>query len=328
MAVVVDAMGGDFAPDEIVAGVCEAVAEWGLEVFLVGDEARLRAYSLPSGVEIVHAPQVVGMNEHAARALRRMPDNSISVGIRLLKEGKAKSFVSAGHTGAVMGAAFLELGVLPGVERPAIATIIPGGDGGYRVVLDVGANADCRPSHLVDFAVMGAAYSRVILGVDEPRVGLLNIGEEPRKGSEFARRAHEALERAEVIDFIGNVEPAAVFEGVCDVAVTEGFVGNIFLKTIECVTDIFHGLLEKLPASALKGLKGELGRFSRLNPQYAGAPLLGVDGCCIITHGGTRAPTMKYAVKMAHSFGESDILSCIAGGFGGRRDASGAEEES
>ena len=318
MPVIVDAMGGDHAPAEVVTGAVAAAREFGIEVVLVGRRCDIEHLDVASPcVSIEHADEVIGFNEHPAMALRRKPTASIVVAAKLAKERPGAALLSAGHTGAVMAAALLSLGRIPGVERPGIAAVIPTEEKSV-VVLDVGANVDCKPSHLVQFAIMGTAYARAVLGVDKPTVGLLNIGEEEKKGNELSLAAFKALTTATDIEFRGNVEPSGLYAGQVDVVVTDGFAGNIFLKSSEAVSNILQKLVRQELSSATeagaaiaRGLGARLGRFSTRNPQYAGAPLLGIDGTCIIAHGGSRAETIKHCVVLAEKFAASTAVSFI-----------------
>jgi len=317
MPVIVDAMGGDHAPDEIVLGAVAAAREYDIDVILVGDRERLTQFDVASPrVTIEHAATTIGMNEHPAKALRRKPDSSIAVAARLAKQHDA-ALLSAGHTGAVMAAALLAWGRVPGIERPGIACVIPT-ERRPVVVLDVGANVDCKPTHLVQFAIMGSTYARLVLETAQPTVGLLNIGEEEKKGNEQTLAAYQFLAQCPEITFSGNVEPSGLYAGQTDVVVTDGFPGNIFLKTSEAVS----GLVQRLITDALAELDlqqpnlagklfGRLAKYSPRNPEYAGAPLLGVDGTCIIAHGCARAETIKHCVNLSHRFAASSTLQHI-----------------
>jgi glycerol-3-phosphate acyltransferase PlsX len=258
------------------------------------------------------------MQEHAASAVRNKKDSSIVVGARLVKDGKADAFFSAGNTGAAMAAATLVMGRIPGVQRPAIATVVPTA-GPPCVLLDVGANADCKPENLLQFALMGAAYATVVLGVVGPRVALLNIGEEPTKGSQLAQAAH-ALMAERVPHFIGNVEGRDVLAGVSDVIVTDGFTGNVALKLLEGTSQILLGQVKDaitstpLNTAASAVLKPALNRLrSRLDPDtYGGAPLLGVAGVCIIGHGSSKATAIASAIRVAAQAGRGGLTQQIA----------------
>jgi len=316
MPVIVDAMGGDYAPKDIVEGAIQAAREDGIEVILVGRQSELESYPIAGlPVRIHDAPDVVGMDEHPARAVRKKANSSIRVCARLTKQTPGSALVSAGHTGAVMAAALMEIGRSEGVERPGIAAVIPTLKSD-AVVCDVGANVDCKPSHLVQFAQMGAAYAQHVLGVDRPRVALLNIGSEEAKGNELCLAAFPLLQACG-LNFVGNIEPDHLYLGDADVVVTDGFAGNIFLKTSEGISKLFQRLIGESAAElgekarALGPLVARLDRFKTDQPANAGAPLLGIDGACLITHGASRASTMKHAVGLAQKFAASGALDAI-----------------
>jgi phosphate acyltransferase len=309
MRVALDAMGGDHAPREIVAGAGEAARDLGIEVVLVGPEARLRdeTHDAPSlrDLRIVDAPDVIGMAEAPAMALRRKRRSSIAVALDLVRRGEADAMVSAGNTGAVMAAALLTLRPIEGIDRPAIAAVLPT-QRGRALMLDAGANVDCRPKHLLQFAVMGSVYAQRVMGVPSPRVGLLSNGEEDTKGNELVIRAAELLRRSE-LRFIGNVEGRSVFAGDADVVVCDGFVGNAVLKFGEGLAlGIFSLLREELSRGLLVRLGVALARprlralARRLDhTEYGGAPLLGVDGICIVSHGSSKARAIRNAIALA-----------------------------
>lgn len=316
--VVVDAMGGDHAPGVVLEGVAAAVAEDdSLRVLLVGPEEVVRP-AATDRIEAVEAAEVIGMGEHPAAAVRAKKDSSIVVGCRLVKEGRAGGFFSAGSTGACMAAATLVMGRLTGVARPAIAAVIPA-TGRASVMLDIGANADVKPEMLLQFAHMGAAYARVMLGVAEPSVGLLNIGEEPTKGSALAQEAY-ALLSAGMPGFAGNVEGRDIPAGTVDVIVTDGFTGNVALKVLEGLASVLFkeikaSLTATLPnrlaasvvAPSIRELKG------RLNPDaYGGAPLLGVNGVCIIGHGSSGAEAIANGIAATARAIRGDLTGTIA----------------
>lgn len=325
MPVIVDAMGGDFAPQEIVQGAIQA-AQDGVEVLLVGRSAELEGFPL-SGLPITlhHASDVVGMDEHPARAVKKKTDSSIRVAANLMKKNPGSALVSAGSTGAVMAAALMELGRMSGVERPGIAAVIPTLKTD-AVVMDVGANIDCKPSHLVQFAQMGVAYAQHVLGVDSPRVALLNVGSEEAKGNELCLAAFPLLAKCG-LNFVGNIEPDHLYLGDADVVVTDGFAGNIFLKTSEGISKVFQRLVGEAAAElgekarALGPLIDRMERFKTENPAYAGAPLLGIDGACIITHGAARAGTMRHAIRLGAKFAASGALDAIRATTQGRSEA-------
>lgn len=325
MPVIVDAMGGDHAPREIVLGALDAAREHGIEVVLVGQESAIRgclegrtwekaSSGLP--VSIVHAPDFITMeDEHPAKTLRKKPESSLRVAARLVKGREDSALISAGHTGAVMAAALFDVGRMEGVERPGIAAVIPT-LAGPVVVCDVGANVDCKPLHLLRFAQMGIAYAEHILGVAKPRVGLLNIGSEASKGNELAQQSHELLVKF-CPSFAGNVEPNTLFEGNFHVVVTDGFAGNIFLKSVEGVAHTIKAKLKRtaesmgIPGPILRIVQDGLARFNPESPENSGAPLLGVNRPCIITHGASKAETFKHGVQLAHRFATSRTLESI-----------------
>jgi glycerol-3-phosphate acyltransferase PlsX len=318
--IAVDAMGGDSGPEVVVAGVAEFLRAGlsDVEIVLVGDEERIRGElgrhgALAPEPHIEHARESILMEEEAAAASRRKRDSSIARAFQLQKEGRVDAFVSAGNTGAVVATGLLELGRLPGVRRPAIATLVPNEKEGF-VLLDVGATKDCRPSDLLQFAQMGSVYAERILERERPRVGLLNIGEERTKGNEVVREAYPLLEKSG-LRFVGNVEPVGMFKGEVDVAVCDGFAGNLLLKFAEGIVGMILGFLKdsvaahptaKLGAALLKptlsGLKRQLSY-----EQYGGAPLLGVDGMCIICHGRSSPLAIANAVRTACRFVQYDI---------------------
>jgi glycerol-3-phosphate acyltransferase PlsX len=321
VTVVVDAVGGDNAPGEVLAGVSAALAlDSGLRVIITGPAEVVGPFAAEEGarVQAVACTESIEMYEHPATAVRTKRDSSIVVGARLVKEGQADAFFSAGNTGAAMAAATLIMGRIEGVKRPAIATVVPTA-GPPCVLLDVGANADCKPENLLQFAQMGAAYATVVLGVIGPRVALLNIGEEPSKGSELARAAH-ALMAERIPHFIGNVEGRDLLAGVSDVIVTDGFTGNVALKLLEGTSKILLGQVKDaitstpLNTAASAVLKPALNRLrSRLDPDtYGGAPLLGVNGVCIIGHGSSKATAIASAIGVAAQAGRGGLTEQIA----------------
>ncbi|MBD2022305.1 phosphate acyltransferase PlsX [Leptolyngbya sp. FACHB-36] len=323
--IAIDAMGGDNAPAEIVTGALRAREELGVEVLLVGDPAQISASvsqsSSLSSLEIVPAEGTIEMGEEPLGALRRKPKASINVAMDLVKQRRADAVVSAGHSGAAMAAALLRLGRLPGIDRPAIGAVLPTMVPGKPVIiLDVGANVDCRPKFLEQFAFMGTVYSQYVLGNSEPKVGLLNIGEEPSKGNELALRTHQLLQDNPQIPFIGNAEGRDVLSGDFDVIVCDGFVGNILLKFAEAVGEVALQILrEELP----RGARGKLG-VSLLKPnlrrikqrmdhaEHGGGLLLGVAGVCIISHGSSQAPTIFNAVRLAREAIDNQVLERIS----------------
>jgi glycerol-3-phosphate acyltransferase PlsX len=323
--IALDAMGGDDAPAAIVAGAIQAQTELDdVEVLLVGDPDQIRAclavYPQAPNMEIVPAEGTIEMHEEPLGALRRKPKASINVSMQLVKEGKADAVVSAGHSGAAMAAALLRLGRLRGIDRPAIAAVFPTIEADKSVlILDVGANVDCRPKYLEQFAVMGSVYSQCVMGIDSPRVGLLNIGEEESKGNEVALKAHESLQKNDKINFVGNAEGRDVLSGNFDVIVCDGFVGNILLKFAEAVGGIVVQMLkEELP----RGVNGKLGtailkpNLKRLKQridaaEHGGGLLLGVEGICIISHGSSDAFAIANAIRSAKGSVDKQVLERI-----------------
>lgn len=306
ITIAVDAMGGDHAPFAVLEGVDTALAaDAGLRVMLVGPDEVVRPFAEGRDrVEAVVATQVIAMDEHPASAVRGKRDSSIVVGCRLVKEGRADGFFSAGSTGAAMAAATLVIGRIPGVQRPAIATVIPTA-GSPCVLLDVGANADCKPEHLAQFAAMGSLYAATTLGIASPRVGLLNIGEEPSKGSALAQEAYVLME-ASVPGFVGNVEGRDIPAGAVDVVVTDGFTGNVALKLMEGMSKQLLGQFKRALTSSLVNkvaaavLKPSLDQMrDKLDPDVHGAaPLLGVAGLALIGHGSSSSRAIASALRV------------------------------
>ncbi|MBV8722714.1 MAG: phosphate acyltransferase PlsX [Candidatus Eremiobacteraeota bacterium] len=319
--IAVDAMGGDHAPEEIVAGALLAAAEAGVAITLVGDETRVRPLLTgPSagGIAVVHAPEAVPMDQHASAALRSADRTSLGVAINLVKQDEADAVVSAGNSGAFLAIALIRLRTIEGISRPAIATVWPALNG-PTVLLDSGANVDCRPEWLEQFGIMGSAYAKAVLDIANPRVAVLSVGEERTKGNQQALEAAKLLEAAPV-NFIGNVEGRDLFNNVADVIVADGFVGNVVLKTGEGMiaglgrlmrdTLLGGGLLTKLGtmmlAPALRGLRR---RYDWEN--LGGAPLLGLRGNCIVTHGRTSRNGIKHAILAAAREVDNDVVGKI-----------------
>ncbi|MBW4560578.1 MAG: phosphate acyltransferase PlsX [Mojavia pulchra JT2-VF2] len=322
--IAIDAMGGDHAPSEIVAGALRAMEELDVKVLLVGDPQQIEAVLPPKTnlgqVEIVPAEEAIAMDEEPLSAIRRKPKASINVAMDLVKQQQADAVFSAGHSGAAMAAALLRLGRLPGIDRPAIGAVFPTIVAGKPVlILDVGANVDCRPKFLEQFAVMGSVYSQYVLGTNEPKVGLLNIGEEDSKGNDAAVRAHQMLRENSQIAFIGNAEGRDVLSGHFDVIVCDGFVGNVLLKFAEAVGEVILQILrEELP----QGLHGQIGtallkpNLKRIkqrmdHAEHGGALLLGVAGICFIGHGSSQAPSIFNAIRMAKEAVDNQVLQRI-----------------
>ena len=313
MRIALDSMGGDKAPEVNVEGAVLAAKEMDLELVLVGNEAVIReelARHEIRGLKISlkGASQVVGMDESPISAMRRKKDSSIVRAIGLLREEKVEAVVSAGNTGATVAAAKICLATIPGVDRPAIATLMPT-PAGPSVLLDAGANVDSRPKNLYQFAVMGSIYAEYILGKARPRVGLLSIGHEESKGNELTKEAHRLL-KGSSLNFVGNVEGRDIFNGRVEVIVCDGFIGNVVLKTCEGIAETLEGSLRQ---ELRRGLRARLGallnqrayRNFQKQGDYAergGAPLLGIEGVCVVSHGGSSPKAIKNALKMASEF--------------------------
>lgn len=322
VTVAVDAMGGDHAPKEIVRGALAAARRNDSRLILVGDERKVQRYlrhaDSSAVVDVVHADDIIAMGETPAAAIRRKPNASIVVAARLIAEGKADGMVSAGSTGASMAVASLILGRAPGISRPAIATVMPTTTG-RAVMLDVGANVNCSVHHLVQFAVMGSVYARDVMGIPNPRVGLLSIGGEESKGDDLVKAAHRALKET-TLNFVGNVEGGPLFEGVADVVVCDGFVGNVALKVAEGVVELLRDkAIKRLWRNywyrlMLIGLIPGLHRVQKEMDyaEYGGAPLLGVNGICIICHGRSKAKAITSAVNVAVTAHRNDVLGHIS----------------
>jgi phosphate acyltransferase len=320
VTIAVDAMGGDDAPKAEVEGSIRAARSLGVRVILVGKQDIVRAElekhddigDLP--IEVLHASEQVTMEDSAAKAVRQKRDSSIRIAARLVRDGRADGVVSAGNTGAVMATAKLVQGMLPGVDRPAMAAAFPTLKGTPVIVVDVGANVDCSPRMLAQFAVMGDIYSRVIFHTERPRVGLLSIGEEEHKGNELTRAASPLL-KALPIHFIGNVEGRDIYAGETDVIVCDGFIGNVALKVSEGLVEMVYQMLrESLEATITRKIGYVLSRtaFKEFKKrvdysEYGGAPLLGVRGVCIITHGRSNANAIKNAIRVAAEFADGKI---------------------
>jgi phosphate acyltransferase len=347
--IALDAMGSDRAPKPEIEGAIHAARSYGVHVLLVGPETTIKAElerhpaaaQLP--LEIVHASEVITMEDKAVQAVRSKRDSSMRVGLRLVREGRAAGFVTAGNTGAAMASAKMVLGALPGVDRPALAAVFPTAPGTAAILLDVGANVDCKPHHLQQFAVMGEIYFRSMFkqsgfkqsgfghfglgrsgsGASRaPRVGLLSIGEEDTKGNDLTREAFPLLKQLP-LNFIGNVEGRDLFNGQVDVIVADGFVGNVALKVSEGVANLVRTVLKESLRSTITRQVGYIlsrSAFSDFkkridHTEYGGAPLLGVKGGCIITHGSSNANAIKNAVRVAAEFSERRINASIEQGL-------------
>ena len=322
MIIALDVMGGDRAPGEPVRGALLASRELGLEVALVGApeavrEELARHGPVPEGIEVVAAGETIAMDEPPVQAVRQKRDASINVAMELVKRGEADAVVSAGNTGAVMASALLKLGRVRGIERPAIGAVAPYNIKGV-LVLDVGANADCKPSYLVQFAQMGAVYMERVHGVERPRVGLMNIGEEVTKGNELTQEVYARL-KSSSLNFVGNIEPDRVHRGLADVVVADGFTGNVAVKAAEGVAEF---IFDELRAAIMSRLRYRLAALV-LRPaflrtrrrmdygEYGGAPLLGVNGVVIVAHGRADAQALKNALRNAREAATSGMLEAL-----------------
>src|SRR5215813_10716167 len=322
--IALDAMGSDKAPKPEIEGAIQAARHHDVRVVLVGPEPVLSAELArhPSAadlpIEVMHASEVVTMDDKAAQAVRAKRDSSMRVGLRLVREEKAVGFVTAGNTGAAMATAKIVLGMLPGVDRPALAAVFPTAMGTAACLLDVGANVDSTPENLAQFAVMGEIYFRSMFGTRKPKVGLLSIGEEETKGNELTRDAFQLLKQLP-LNFVGNVEGRDLYNGKIDVIVADGFVGNVALKTSEGVAHLVRATLkETLKATITRQVGYLLSRSAfadfkkRIDhTEYGGAPLLGVKGACFITHGSSNLNAIKNAIRVAADFVDRHITSNI-----------------
>lgn len=328
MRIAIDAMGGDHAPEQIVKGALDAAIQYpDIELILVGDEGRVNGLisERPANVRVQHAGEVIEADDEPVRAVRRKKDASMVIAGRLVKDGQADAMISAGNTGALMATGLLIIGRIPGIERPALAPMIPTMDGAGFLALDLGANMDAAPEHLQQYAVMGSIYRRKVHGIEKPRVGLLNVGTEAMKGNELTKAAYPLIEQSPV-HFVGNVESRDVLFGNCDVLVCDGFVGNILLKTLEGTsaaifsalkTEFTRNLPSKLAAAVLKP---GLARFKKQMDytEHGGAPLLGIQGVVIKGHGSSDANAMKNAVRQARLALQSGLVDALTTEFNGK----------
>ena len=323
MRIGVDAMGGDYAPREIVRGAVEALPSLnGHELVLIGDESAIRfeldrLQTPATKVEIVHASQVIGMNEAPVEAVRTKKDSSICRMVTMAAERSLDAVISAGNTGAFAAASQIRMKLLPGVSRAGIAVVLPSFTGPI-VLCDAGANITPKPHHLLEYAITASAYARYVLRVDRPRVGLLSVGEEDAKGTTLVKQAHEVLRASRTVNFIGNIEGRDLFRGGCDVVICDGFVGNIALKLIEGLAEGLFKTISKEIALASPELARSFDPVVKRvwanhdYAEYGGAPLLGVDGACVICHGSSDHVAIRNAVRVATEYLENDLNSIIA----------------
>lgn len=331
--IALDAMGGDYAPAEVVLGAVQAAREQGVGVLLVGPQDVIRAElarhnTAGLDLEVVHTDEVIGMDEHPAEAVRAKRRNSITLAHELVRDGQAVGAVSAGNSGAVMAAAIFTLRRIRGVDRPAFGGVVPAAGGKQCLVLDMGANTDCKPPYLLQFAVMGSVYMQSVFGLASPRVGLLANGEEETKGDQLTQQAHQLIKAAAPsagINFIGNIEGRDINAGSVDVVVCDGFVGNVVLKLSEGLAKM---LLETIRAELTAGPLTTVGAllakpaFNRVRKQldyeeYGGVPVLGVNGVSIISHGRSRAKAIKNAIRVARQAADARLPEVIAEGLRG-----------
>ena len=317
--IAVDAMGGDHAPGEIVKGAVEAVNAFGSRIVLVGRQEDIRSelqkYSYPQDhITIENASEVISTDESPTTAIRRKKDSSMVVGLNLVKQGQAAAFVSAGSTGALLTGATVIIGRIKGIERPALGTMLPTTKG-YTFLLDSGANVDCKPAYLVQFAKMATIYVEHVVGKKAPKVGLVNSGSEKEKGDTLSKEAHELLEEVSEINFVGNTEPRDIPYGPVDIVVCDGFVGNVILKLAEGLSQALFGALKEeitkgpyvLAAAALRKPFGKLKRRFD-SDEVGGAPFLGLKALVVKAHGSSKAKAIKNAIKQCETFVENDIV--------------------
>jgi len=315
-------MGGDHAPEEIIKGCEQAEKEPDISLLLVGDKYRIAPLLRSKNIEVFHADEVIGMNDSPVTAVKQKKNSSINVALELVKTKKADAFISAGNTGALMAASLFKLGRIEGIERPAIATIFPTVRGGEVLLLDMGANADCKPKHLQQFGQMGSQYAEHVMHVKNPKVGLLNIGTEKEKGNELVRESYPLLSDSRV-NFTGFVEPNDILTGKADVIVCDGFVGNIVLKLAESTSNIIITLLKD---EIKKGIVSSAGglllkpSFSRLKKridydEHGAAPLLGLNGIVFKAHGRARSKAVRSAIRVCAEAVRENIVESIAKGI-------------
>ncbi len=316
MKIIVDAMGGDNAPAEVVKGALLAVEKLGVEVILVGDKNKIEM-PLNDKISLVHTEEVIDCDDDPVNSIRTKKDSSIVVGLKMLSEKQGDAFVSAGSTGAVISGATLIVKRIKGIRRAALGAIIPTKKG-YTLLMDGGANADCTEDFLQQFAIMGNAYAKALMGVDNPKIGLLNNGVEETKGNEMSKKAYALLKETD-INFIGNIEAREILNGVTDVLVTDGFSGNVFIKTTEGTAKFFSGLIKEMLtkniltkicalilAKGIKNIKDILN-----SDKFGGAPVLGVNGVVIKAHGSSKAEAFYNAIRQASEFAKKDVVGAI-----------------
>jgi glycerol-3-phosphate acyltransferase PlsX len=329
--IVLDAMGSDRAPHAEIDGALAAARDLGISVILVGQPERVEPElrrcgwrgNGDRGIELLEAAEVIGMNEPVATSVRRKKKSSLRIGTKLVTEGRADGFVSAGNTGAAMATAKMVIGMLPGVDRPALAALIPTKSGKPTLLLDVGANSECKAYHLLQFAIMGDVYSRAVLGTIRPAVGLMSIGEEEAKGNDLTKEAFPLLREMSSLNFVGNVEGRDLFSGAVDVIVTDGFTGNVMLKLSEGLTEAMLSMIKReLTSSAVTKAGAMLAKPAFQNikkrldySEYGGAPLLGVRQIVVIGHGSSNARAIRNAIRSVKEFSENHASERIENGI-------------
>lgn len=331
MKIIIDAMGGDNAPFEIVKGVIEAVKEYDIDVILTGDSDEIEKIfkeenADKSRIEIVHTTEIVTNNDHPAQVIRKKKDSSMVVGMRLLKEGKGDAFISAGNTGAILAGGLFVVGRIKGIDRPALSPILPGKYGPFMLI-DAGANAECKTQNILQFAIMGDIYLKAVLKKESPSIGLVNIGAEEEKGTEFTKECHKILKESG-LNFKGNVEGRDIPDGNVDIVVCDGFTGNVILKLFEGVAlTIFDALKKEILSSTRTKIGGLLLKpvFKKFKKQfdyteYGGAMFLGVDGTVIKTHGTAKAKVIKNTIKQAIAIVEGGVVEGIKEEIEKRKD--------
>jgi glycerol-3-phosphate acyltransferase PlsX len=320
--IAIDAMGGDHAPEEVVKGAESFLKDNEISLTLVGDSDRIRKLRRNPRIEIVHSDEVIGMDESPVSAVKQKKNASINVAVDLVKDGRADAVISAGNTGAIMASSLFRLGRIEGIERPAIATIFPNVHGGEFLLLDMGANVDCKPKHLEQFAQMGAVYAEHVMHIKNPRVGLLSIGSETEKGNELTQQAHPLISEKK-LNFLGNVEGGDLFTGRVDDVVCDGFVGNVILKISESLsTQLFAMLKEEIRKDMMSKVGAILLKRSFRNfrkkvdyDEHGAAPLLGIDGVVFKAHGRARAKAIRSAIRVCAEAVREKVVHSIRAGI-------------
>lgn len=328
MKIIVDAMGGDNAPSEIVKGSAEAAREYNINIILVGDEAQIKKAADENGVdisslEIVHASEVVATDEDADVVLKKKTDSSLAVALKLLAEGKGDALVSAGNSGAICVGGTLIVKRIRGIKRPAFAPVLPHVNGGFFMLIDAGANLECRPEMLLQYAVMASTYMEKVMKINNPRVGLANVGTEEHKGLELQHKAYELLANSD-LNFVGNVEARELPEGICDVCVCDGFTGNMILKTYEGVAKSLFKMIKELFSKSLKNkiaaglVIGDLKALAKKFDynEVGGAPIMGTAKPVFKAHGSSKAKTFKNAIRLTRDYVSGNVISEISDAIG------------